>query len=360
MKIKSAIKICCLMLVCLFAAEDASSYEYDSNDFAKEVIFYNAGLKAGIFTFPQSALGRPTVDTDYYGAARPAVPVYPAWKPGEVVTVGIGGTLILKFSHKISDDENNPYGIDFLVFGNAMQAIGGMENWFYGDPADIFLTSGFVNTEAGKVSVSQDGILWYSFESGPFADSFAPTLGRIYDPNNPHFYPGWNNLWWGEATNPTLPLDPNVKSEDYAGRTVAELCFAYGRSAGGTSFDLEKLADFQQLEIDEASGRRWIQYIKIECVTGDVNGFFPEVDAVADVSCCGDYKHPIPDGDINRDCSVDNRDLQLLSGYWLIQLDGPQDPARAADFFRGSDEMINFYDFAILAKNWLLSTWSGY
>ena len=355
MKVKSVLTIFCLLSVCRFWAREAYSFEYDANDFAKEVIIYEAGLKAGIYTFPQSALGRPTMDTDYYGAARPAVPVYPAWRPSEVVTVGVGGRLVLKFGHKVCDDENNPYEIDFIVFGNALQSIGGLENWNYGDPAAVLLTSGFVNTEAGKVSVSQDGIVWYSYENGPFADSFAPTLGRIYDPNNPVLYPGWDNLWWGEATNPMLPLDPNVRSEDFAGRSVAELCFAYGKSAGGTGFDLQMLADYEQLEIDQQSGRRWIQYLKVECVA-DVNGFPPEVDAVSDVSCCGDYKHPIPDGDINGDCSVDYRDIQLLSGDWLNELDGP----RAADLFMGSDEVVNFYDFAILAGNWMKTTWSGY
>lgn len=34
-------------------------------------------------------------------------------------------------------------------------------------------------------------------------------------------------------------------------------------------------------------------------------------------SCCGDKDHPYPQGDINRDCRVDFKDLALLSSHWL-------------------------------------------
>jgi len=32
------------------------------------------------------------------------VPVFPQWNE-DVVTVGVGGQLVLKFNHKVSDDE---------------------------------------------------------------------------------------------------------------------------------------------------------------------------------------------------------------------------------------------------------------
>jgi hypothetical protein len=43
----------------------------------------------------------------------------------------------------------------------------------------------------------------------------------------------------------------------------------------------------------------------------------PEVDAIADVAACGDYKHPYPPGDINQDCSVDFRDFAIMTANWL-------------------------------------------
>lgn len=341
-------------MFCFAAGVDASGI--DANDFAWQVINYSPGLGARFFTYPQAALGRPAVDTDYYGSNRPVVPVFPQWKPTDVVTVGVGGQLALKFNHKVCDDEKNPYGFDFIVFGNAMFIIDGSSLYDYSDPCSNFLKSGQVRAELGKVSVSQDGITWFSFDDGPYADSFAPTLGRIFDPNNPVYYPGWENLWWSGETDPTLPLDPNVDPNDFAGKSLAELCFAYGKSAGGTAFDLKNLADFNKLTIDPNSGQRWIQYIKIECLDTDPEGLLPEVDAVSDVSCCGDYKHPFPAGDINRDCCTDPDDLEILCRNWLIDVDRLKGEY-LADLYQDSDKIINFKDLAVLAGNWLETTW---
>ncbi len=355
MRLKNIIRVI-VFLVC-FLPGAASGYEFDANDFAAEVVSYAPGDGAGIYIFSEVALGRPSVDTDYNGADRPVVPVYPAYIENgftSVVTVGQGGHLILKFNHRVSDDENNPYGIDFIVFGNAMQAIGSETMWEYGDPCAVFLGGGQVNCEYAKVSVSQDSVVWYSFEDGPYGDCFAPTLGRVFDTNEPcDVYPEWENLWWGEVTDATLPIDPNLNGDDFAGVSVAEMCSAYGKSAGGTGFDLRWLADFELLGVDE-NGRRWIQYIKIECMESDPEGLLPEIDAVSDVSCCGDYKRPFPVGDISRDCSVDYEDLVIFTEYWLLEVDGAGGDAESADMYE--DGVIDFLDFAVLGSIWLVES----
>jgi len=293
--------------------------DFEPNDFAIEVISYDDG---GVSSHkdPCSALGRPAVDTDYFGAARPVVPVYAAWEQDQVVKIGFGGHLVLRFSHKVSDDENNPYGTDFIVFGNAFQKIGGDINWQYQDPAAVTISTNDVYVEPGLVSVSQDGLTWYGYNDPnlPRADTFAPTLGRIYDPNNAvDVYPGWLNQWWANVTNPTVPLDPNLAPVDFVGKTVAEVCGIYGESAGGTGFDLQDLApaDYASLLVDGQTGRRWIQYIKVE-YTGSIL-YETEVDAVADVSCCGDYKHPFAGGDLNHDCRVNFLDFAVLASMWV-------------------------------------------
>ena len=346
-------------MVCLCFGAVARAYDYGPNDLVTEVVSYDAGSGAGYYDYPDSALGRPTIDTDYYGALRPVVSVYPSWLPGDIVTVGVGGHLTLKFSHKVADDKNNPYGFDFIVFGNAMQAIDGVNPWTYGDPCDVKIKTSQSDSEFGKVSVSQDGATWYTFENGPFADSFAPTLGREYDPANPNdSYEGWVNLWWGEVTNPTLPFDPNLEPNDFKGASVAQMCEAYGSSAGGTAFDLQNLApeDYEALSIDPNTGRRWIQYVKIECTATDPEqGPLPEVDAISDVSCCGDYKHAFPVGDVSEDCTVDYEDLRLLSYYWLAEISDQNDPAKSADIYE--DAIVNFRDFALIEANWLGCTW---
>ncbi len=64
----------------------------------------------------------------------------------------------------------------------------------------------------------------------------------------------------------------------------------YGDSAGGTGYDINLL----DLPVDPNTGFKWFQYIRIDDQPG---GGTAEVDAVADVSCPGDYLHPAPIGD---------------------------------------------------------------
>jgi len=344
-----------ILLIFLISCGIAEALICDANDFVKEVISYNAGLGAGYYyILPASALGRPREDTNYLGALRPVVPVYPQWLPSDIVTIGVGGHLILKFNHKVADDENNPYGYDFIVFGNAMMTLDGVNNWEYGDPQAAILLNGQVNSEFGRVYVSQyNNEDWYEFKQGPYADTYAPTLGRVYDPNDPNqSYVGWNNQWWAELTDPTLPLDPNVRGEDFAGKSLAELCYAYGKSAGGTAFDLKSLSpdDYAALDTDPKTGRKWIQYIMIECTsTNPSAGVLPEIDAVSDVSCCGDYKRPFSAGDLNKNCRVNPEDLMIMTIYWLCEVEQTQE-ADVADIYR--DGFIDFLDFAVLADNW--------
>lgn len=274
-------------------AEVTYAYDYDANDFAIEDVNYLEGTGAGIYNEPNSALGRPSVETGgrVYPEMVRVVPVYQAWLANQIVTIGDGGQLTVKFSHPVANDENNPYGIDFIIFGNAFLVIG--EWWNFGNPEDTTVT-GAVYAEPGIVSVSQDGQNWYYFSSGPYADDFAPTASYKWD--------DVNDVWGGEL-DPTRPIDPNVSASDMAGKTVAEVIEAYNGSAGGTGFDIGTL------------GLDWIQYVRIEDDPMDPRT--TEIDAIADVSCCGDYRHPFPVGDINKDCKVNMIDFALLVGHWL-------------------------------------------
>jgi hypothetical protein len=341
-------------------------YVYDANDFATDWIeYYHNGmyydwLSGLAMDKPENVFGRPTVDTtgdDWYipeDEPIPVNPVYPAFRAHELVFLGEGGFIVLKFNHPVRDDENNPYGIDFIVFGNAFQVIGGGQGWVNGDPA--FTTvgpDGFI--EPGIVSVSQNGITWYSFTNnisfmagnpyfikfiddpndGPFCDSFAPTLGRVYmdDPNLADPNLGQWNQWWSEPTNPTLPIDPTLWFDSFSGYSVAEICEVYGHSAGGTGYDISRL----DLPMDPATGKKWFQYVRVDDKAGGGNA---EIDAFSDVSCCGDWKHPFPAGDLNRDCRVDMADLSVLSQRWMDEFEG-----------QGMAELV------ILAENWLRCSW---
>ena len=334
--------------ICLGAGVWA--WGYGASDFAAEVVYYDAGsggdkdwLDGRNFDDANNALGRPTVDTTgdnlniAVGETVPVVAVYPAFRSFEVVTVGKGGQLILKFDHRVADDENNRYGVDFIVFGNAQTF--GMRFWANRDPEAFVVTGDRMISESAAVSVSQDGENWYRYEDGPWADDFAPTLGRVYDPDNTDETIGDWNMWWAEATDPTVPLDPALGIEDIAGLTVAEAAQLYGRSAGGTGFDIAE------------SGLEWIQYVRIEgneTVT-------PEVDAISDAACCGDYMHPMPQGDINGDCRVDHHDVRLISDYWLVRTDAAEDQAKAADLYE--DDIVNGFDWSVVAAGWGQCSW---
>jgi len=270
-----------LIVLAAVAAGSAGTLLADS-PFATEVVEYVEGTGVGFdwisgdpFNDPNTALGRPTVDTtgdDWFiplDEPVPVVPVYPAFRAFEIVTIGYDGRLTLKFDHRVENDPRNPYGLDFIIFGNASVPPGEGQSWTNDNPNDVTIGSADVAREPGLVSVSQDGgETWYIYGEGPYADDFAPTLGRVYDPENPDESLGEWNEWWGHPTDPTLPLDPALTADSFVGKTVAEVAVLYDGSAGGTAFDIGIF------------GLDWIQYVRIDN-TGDGT---PEIDAVVDVS----------------------------------------------------------------------------
>jgi hypothetical protein len=62
-------------------------------------------------------------------------------------------------------------------------------------------------------------------------------------------------------------------------------------------------------------------------------------------------------GDFNRDCRIDANDLQQTADVWLLEVDSGD----KHNLFRDDDladiGTINFFDFAILADNWLRSSY---
>jgi len=258
------------------------------SEYATRVVAYVPGSGIGLDTIdfapfdnPLNALGRPTVDTTGEGIfipetnPVPVVAVSPPFRAFELVSIGGGGHLTLAFDHPVLDEPDNPYGIDAIVYGNAFFNIEGGGSWMNGNPSNTTIT-GVVESEPGLISVSQDGLQWFPLSGGPFADTFAPTLGRKFTPDEPASIPGMTNEWWGLETDPTFPIDPSLDAADIAGRTVAEAARLFGTSAGGTGFDIGSLA----LPVHPDEGVKWFQYIRIER-----DGLFnPEIDAVSDVA----------------------------------------------------------------------------
>ena len=103
--------------------------QVQASDFAAEVVDYNGLPGSGLYDDANSVLGKPTrwiYDTspEHFGEIYACSLVYPAWSldpnGGKLISSIEEDTyIIVKFDHKVADDPGNPYGIDFIVFGNA-------------------------------------------------------------------------------------------------------------------------------------------------------------------------------------------------------------------------------------------------
>lgn len=248
----------------------------------------------GAFTFGDvsAALGRPSLSTAGWGDTpdTPVVPVNPAYGPDRLVTLvsatnpGAGGSITLEFDHGILDDPRNPFGLDFIVFGNAMQTLGGGRYWSgTEDPTTVAVATDTLNPERGLVEVSADGVTWFAFTDGPYADDFAPTISHLCEPDNPDGSLFEGNLWWGAPADATRPVDPALAATDFKGRTVADYARLYDGSAGGTGFDISGF----DLPSD-GQGRKYVRFVRITTLEP---GDDTEVDAVADVSPAPSFRY---------------------------------------------------------------------
>src|SRR5690349_3213061 len=87
--------------------------------FASSVVSYvpGTGVAAGL-TNPAAALGEPSrVTPGTYGG--PVDPFDPAYLGSQLVSIGTGGSLTVKFSQPILNHPLNRFGIDFIIFGNS-------------------------------------------------------------------------------------------------------------------------------------------------------------------------------------------------------------------------------------------------
>ncbi len=215
------------------------------NPWADNVISYfpghNPGPVAG-HTDPFNALGAPTRSTNPASPwGGPVTPGSPAWGPNELVSLGAGGSLTLSFDEPITDDPDNPYGIDLLVFGNSYY-IGA----YNANPATG------AHTEGGVIEVSQDGLTYFTVTGA--ADGPFPTNGYTD----------------AGATIPTDFTKPVNPAFDGSGHTISEIIAGYKGSGGGFGVDIAP------------TGLSEISYIRFSNPLGAT--VTPEIDAVADVA----------------------------------------------------------------------------
>ncbi len=209
-----------LLLVLSSMCGAATESACGSADFASHVVSYSAGTGADpTYADPAAALGSPTRFTGVqFGYPGAVTPFNPPFDPGEIVSIGRGGSLVVSFDQAITNDATHRFGIDFLIFSNAFF----IDNSY---PSGVAVgTFGRI----GDVAVSADGDHWVSVTAAAMGPLF-PTLG-------------YSDLTDPYSTTPgTLPtdftraVDPNF---DPTGHTFAEIVAAYAGSGGGLGVDI--------------------------------------------------------------------------------------------------------------------------
>lgn len=281
----------------------------DDDPFADVIIEYDQGIGATLgYTTPETALGAPERFTGERFLPGVVTPFFPAFMPNEVVSIGAGGSLTVKFNTPVTDDPNNPYGIDLLIFGNS---------GFVDSIMTDGVVTGMIGPEGGAIELSSDGVAWHDVDLVE-ADGLYPTMGYSD-------VPAYGEQPGQAPTVMTRPVDPRLRLDDFLGLTAEQVSTLYRGSGGGAGIDLAVV------------GLESISYVRIS-VPSDV-AIVPEVDAVADV-------HARQPGDVNDDGQVDVMDFAELLIAW-----GPSLPGGIpADF--NLDETVDVNDFSIMLVHW--------
>lgn len=260
---------------------------------ASEVVWYAPGVGAGIsYQNPNAALGPPTRMTGAGASAGVVSPFQPAYMPGEVVSVGRGGSLVLAFDPPVVDDPRHPFGVDLIVYGNS----------FFGDLGYPGGVVGFLFEEGGVIELSNDGTQWHAVPGA--ADGGLPTMA--YGDAGPY-----QAAAGSVPCDPAWPVDPAVQADDLVGMDYPMLQLVYAGACGGTGVDLA------------AAGLQQARYVRISVPANAAS--VPEVDAVVAV------RVPIASADLDGSGAVDGTDLGLLLGAWGTAGPGDLDGSGVVD-----------------------------
>lgn len=251
-----------LKTVALLLALAHTTAAHADTRFATRVVSFS-GLGASPYNDPNAALGKPTLwvkDTVNGGPQQrvAASVAYGAWgvdPQGQklVTTIQNGGHLTVEFDPPITDHSKHWWGYDFIVFGNSFFNHASTVRWDT-DLGDVFLGASGDWMEPSPVSVSPDGVQWYTYplSSRSAADALWPTSGIDWDESHGV---------WGDEQDWTKPVPPWLTRSQLMGKSAAQVIQAYQGSAGGCAFDLAP------------SGFSSIRYIRVDGRGGEVDGF---------------------------------------------------------------------------------------
>jgi len=271
--LRSGVPAACAALSLLCASARSA------DPWADTVVSFAAGIDGNpAYGDPTTTLGAPERFTGEGIFPGVVSPFNPAFGTDEIVSIGLGGAVVVEFDEPVTDDPDNPFGIDLLVFGNA-----GFIDTSY--PSGI--VGGLFGADGGVIEVSSDGVSWVEV-SGVAADGMFPTLG--YDDGGPYdATPGV------VETNFTRPIDPTITLGDLLGLDLDAVRALYAGGGGGAGVDLA------------GTGLASISYVRI---SNPADGAGPlEIDAFSDVT-------PVPAGDANGDGIVNFADILAVIGAW--------------------------------------------
>src|SRR4029077_6165983 len=109
-------RVVALTVLCLLSVSRSAF----AASFASQVVSYAPGSNAQAgYLDPNTALGSPGRTTGSGPFDGDVTPFNAPYAATDIVSIGAGGSLVVRFDHEVSDDAGNPYGIDLLVFGNS-------------------------------------------------------------------------------------------------------------------------------------------------------------------------------------------------------------------------------------------------
>ncbi|MEO8428957.1 MAG: hypothetical protein ABI651_17820 [Verrucomicrobiota bacterium] len=240
-----------LSLVALISLSVAS-LSVRAASFADAVVGYDPGSLSGSavsFTNATAALGEPSrVTPGPFGGA--VDPFNPPYLESQLVAIGQGGSVTVRFNSPILNNPGNPHGLDFIIYGNAGFVITN------GDFSGGGITDGSLfgnNTGSTRVSVSADNVSYFSLN---------PSRASVVD----ELYPTDGSGDFARAVNPALG------KVDFSGQDLAGIRALYDGSGGGTGFDISWAQDSAGQDVNLPA----INFIRVDVLTGK-----SEIDAFA-------------------------------------------------------------------------------
>lgn len=213
------------------------------------VIDYRAGSGTpDAYRSPSVVLGEPSRETPgEFGG--PVAPFSAAWKPEQLLSIGAGGSLTIRFLAPVFDLATNPFGLDFSIFTSSAFVITN------GDYSGGGITDGSLfgdNPGSTRISVSPDGVTFFTLDPhrASTVDGLFPTDGR------------------GDFS---IPVDPTLVGGDFSGLTLDGIRSKYAGSGGGTGYDIAWAR--------ESNGTpavlEQIEFVRIDVLSGksEIDGF---------------------------------------------------------------------------------------